>query len=108
MLSKPNVKEVMPKVGNRYQSVLALAKRARQIESDRLVKRAECKEKNKECKDECKDCVYDAVNRASEEISEGKVYIKIDGEYAVTPESEMEKEIKEAQEEARLAQENKE
>ena len=47
MLSKPNVKEVMPKVGNRYQSVLALAKRARQIEAERLVKRGECKEKNK-------------------------------------------------------------
>ena len=26
MLSKPNVKEVMPKVGNRYQSVLAKKK----------------------------------------------------------------------------------
>ena len=39
MLSKPNVKEIIPRVGNRYQSVLALAKRARQIEADRLVKR---------------------------------------------------------------------
>ena len=41
MLSKPNVKEVVPKVGNRYESVLALAKRARQIESARSAKRKE-------------------------------------------------------------------
>ena len=34
----------------------------------------------------------------NEEIADGKVYVKIKGEYAVTPESEMEREIKEAQE----------
>ena len=38
MLSKPNVKEIMPKVGNRYQSVLAIAKRAREITDDIVLK----------------------------------------------------------------------
>ena len=44
MLSKPNVKEILPKVGNRYQSVLAISKRARQIESETLEKRKAAKE----------------------------------------------------------------
>jgi len=94
MLSKPNVKEVMPKVGNRYQSVLALAKRAREIEEKR-VREAEAK-----AVAIADRCIEDSVNIAAKEILEGKVYIKINGEYAVTPEAEMEKEIKEAQEEA--------
>lgn len=104
MLSKPNVKEVMPKVGNRYQSVLAISKRARQIEAETLEKRKNCKEalkqtgKEPNCKvGDCKECVFDAVDRAAKEIRDGKIYIKIDGEYAVTPQSEMEREIKEAQ-----------
>ena len=94
MLSKPNVKEIIPKVGNRYESVLALAKRARQIESARSAKRKECKEKNVEFTED----MSDAVDIAAKEIADGKVYVKIKGEYAVTPESEMEREIKEAQE----------
>ena len=94
MLSKPNVKEIIPKVGNRYESVLALAKRARQIESARSGKRKECKEKNVEFTED----MSDAVDIAAKEIADGKVYVKIKGEYAVTPESEMEREIKEAQE----------
>ena len=40
---------------------------------------------------------FDAVDRAAKEIVDGKIYIKIDGKYAVTPQSEMEREIKEAQ-----------
>ena len=32
MLSKPNVNDLMEKAGNRYESVIAIAKRARQIE----------------------------------------------------------------------------
>ncbi len=100
MLSKPNVKEIVPKVGNRYQSVIALAKRAREIEAARSAKRKECKEKNIEFNED----MSDAVDIAAKEIAEGKVYVKVKGEYAVTPESEMEREIKEAQE-ARLEQE---
>ena len=52
------------------------------------------KEKNTEFTED----MSDAVDIAAKEIAEGKVYVKIKGEYAVTPESEMEREIKEAQE----------
>ena len=52
MLSKPNVKEVMPRVGNRYQSVLAISKRARKLEAQRLEKFNQNKEKIKEGKEE--------------------------------------------------------
>lgn len=34
MLSDPNVKKIVPKVGNRYQAALAIAKRARDIEKE--------------------------------------------------------------------------
>lgn len=104
MLSKPNVKEIIPKVGNRYESVLALAKRARQIESARSAKRKECKEKNTEFTED----MSDAVDIAAKEIADGKVYVKIKGEYAVTPESEMEREIKEAQEAMQEKEKDKE
>lgn len=36
MLSKPNVEELMPKVGSRYDVALSVAKRARQISDKRL------------------------------------------------------------------------
>ncbi len=104
MLSKPNVKEILPKVGNRYQSVLAISKRARQIESETLEKRKAAKEalkaagKELNAKDtDFSEYTFDAVDRAAKEIVDGKIYIKIDGKYAVTPQSEMEREIKEAQ-----------
>ncbi len=102
MLSKPNVKEILPKVGNRYQSVLALSKRARQIEKRRLDIRNNLKERkverdSKEYKELDEECLNEAVNQASEEIAQGKVYIKINGEYTITPESEMEREIREMQ-----------
>ena len=32
MLSNPNVSQIIPKAGNRYESALAIAKRARNIE----------------------------------------------------------------------------
>ena len=38
MLSDPNVKKIVPKVGNRYQAALAIAKRARDIEKRRVHK----------------------------------------------------------------------
>ena len=98
MLSKPNVKEIVPKVGNRYQSVLAIAKRARKIEKDRLEKFNQNKDIIKEGKEDYSEYVFDAVDRAAKEIADGKIYIKIDGKYAVTPEVELEKEIREAQE----------
>ncbi len=98
MLSKPNVKEIVPKVGNRYQSVLAIAKRARKIEKDRLEKFNQNKDRIKEGKEDYSEYVFDAVDRAAKDIADGKIYIKIDGKYAVTPEVELEKEIREAQE----------
>lgn len=98
MLSKPNVKEIIPKVGNRYQSVLAIAKRARKLEADRAEKYNQNKDKIKEGKEDYSEYVFDAVDRAAKEITEGKIYVKINGEYAVTPEVELEKEIRQAQE----------
>ena len=64
MLSKPNVKEIVPKVGNRYQSVLAIAKRARKIEKDRLEKFNQNKDRIKEGKEDYSEYVFDAVDRA--------------------------------------------
>ena len=49
-------------------------------------------------KEDYSDYVFDAVDRAAKEITEGKIYVKINGEYAVTPEAELEKEIRQAQE----------
>lgn len=72
MLSKPNVKEIMPKVGNRYQAALAISKRARNIEDRRVAEN----DRN----------IHDAVDLAAEEIVNGKAYVKIDGEYVIEPE----------------------
>ena len=52
----------------------------------------------KEGKEDYSEYVFDAVDRAAKEIVDGKVYIKINGQYSVTPESELEKEIREVQE----------
>lgn len=65
MLSNPNVSEVMPKVGNRYESALAIAKRARNIEARRIA------ENDPEIKD--------AVDIAAQEIVDGKVEVIIKG-----------------------------
>ena len=64
MLSDPNVTKIMPKVGNRYESALAIAKRARNIETRRLV--------------ENDPDIKDAVDIAAKEIVEGKVEVIID------------------------------
>lgn len=71
MLSKPNVKEIMPKAGNRYQAALALSKRARNIEERRV--------------SESDTDIRDAVDLASEEIFEEKAYVKVNGEYIIEP-----------------------
>lgn len=63
MLSNPNVSEIMPKVGNRYESALAVSKRARNIEARRIL------ENDPEIKD--------AVDIAATEIAEGKVTVTI-------------------------------
>ncbi len=97
MLSKPNVKEIIPRVGNRYQSVLAISKRARKLEAERLEKFNQNKEKIRDGKEDYSEYVFDAVDRAAKEIANGEVYIKIDGQYTITPEAELEKEIMEAQ-----------
>lgn len=64
MLSNPNVSEIMPKVGNRYESALAIAKRARNIEARRVA--------------ENDPDIKDAVDIAAKEISEGKVNVIIE------------------------------
>ncbi len=74
MLSDPNVKKIMPKAGNRYQSALALAKRARSIENRRVI--------------EGDDCIKDAVDIAAQEIVDGKVLVKYKNEYVCKPEEE--------------------
>lgn len=67
MLSSPNVNDLMPKAGSRYETVLAIAKRARVIATKRL-ERGDLN-------------VKDAVDLASKEINEEKALVKIDGEY---------------------------
>lgn len=71
MLSDPNVSKIAPKVGNRYEAALAVAKRAREIEKERL------EQENPDIKD--------AVDIAAEEIASEKVYVKKGGEYVVRP-----------------------
>lgn len=80
MLSDPNVSQVMPKVGNRYEAALAIAKRARNIEERR------CAEGSRDIKD--------AVDIAAKEIAEEKVYVKIHGEYVIEPKENFEEEEK--------------
>lgn len=71
MLAKPNVKEVMPKVGNRYESALAIAKRARDIEKRRI--------------SEGSSDIRDAVDIAAEEIANEESYVKKNGQYVIEP-----------------------
>lgn len=72
MLSNPNVSQIIPKAGNRYESALAIAKRARNIENKRVV------EGNRD--------ITDSVDIAAKEIAEGKVKVKKNGEYVVKEE----------------------
>ncbi|MDO4283003.1 MAG: DNA-directed RNA polymerase subunit omega [Clostridia bacterium] len=85
MLSDPNVKKIMPKAGNRYQSALAIAKRARNIENRRVI--------------EGDNCIKDAVDIAAQEIVDGKVLVKFKGEYVCKPEEKAETEITQKEEE---------
>ena len=72
MLSNPNVSQIIPKAGNRYESALAIAKRARNIENKRVV--------------EGSRDITDSVDIAAKEIAEGKVKVKKNGEYVVKEE----------------------
>lgn len=72
MLSNPNVSQIIPKVGNRYESALAIAKRARNIENRRII--------------EGDNDITDAVDIAAKEIAEGKAKVKKNGEYVVKEE----------------------
>ena len=71
MLSDPNVKKICPKVGNRYEAALAISKRARDIAQKRY------EENDPEIKD--------PVDIASEEIADGKAFVKMHGKYVVEP-----------------------
>ncbi len=71
MLSNPNVKQIMPKVGNRYETALAIAKRARNIEKRRVL--------------EGSTDIRDAVDIAAEEIATEKSYVRINGQFVVEP-----------------------
>jgi DNA-directed RNA polymerase omega subunit len=64
MLSNPNVSQIMPKVGNRYESALAIAKRARNIEARRVAQN--------------ESDIKNAVDIASQEIAEGLVKVRIE------------------------------
>lgn len=81
MLSDPNVKQILPKVGNRYEAALALAKRARNIENKRVI--------------EGDPCIKDAVDIAGTEIANGTVRVKIHGKYVCEEEKESVEEEKE-------------
>ncbi len=74
MLSDPNVKEITPKVGNRYEAAIALAKRARMIEK----RRVETGDRD----------ITDAVDVAGKEIAEEKVFVKKDGKFVVESKNE--------------------
>lgn len=67
MLANPNINQILPKVGNRYEAAIALSKRARKIAQIRL-------------EEESTD-IRDTVDVAAEEIAEGKVYVKKNGSY---------------------------
>ena len=85
MLSNPNVKQIMPKVGNRYECALAIAKRARYIEKKRIMTGS-------------RD-ITDSVDVAAKEIANGEAFVKINGKYVVSPDEENVKDIEENKEE---------
>lgn len=61
MLAKPNAKDIMPKVGTRYEVAVAVAKRARQISEERI--------------EEGNPDISDPVDVAAKEIDSEKVKI---------------------------------
>ena len=78
MLSDPNVKKIVPKVGNRYQAALAIAKRARDIEKRRVI--------------ENDPDITDAVDIAGKVIAEEKVFVKINDKFTIDPQEEQSEE----------------
>lgn len=73
MLSKPNVNDLMKKVGSRYEAALAIAKRAREISADKL---------------SAGDfSIKDTVDLAANEIFDEKTLVKIDGVYSIKDDS---------------------
>ncbi len=74
MLSNPNVDDLMAKAGNRYETTLAIAKRARVIANRRLEKGFLS--------------IKDTVDIAAQEIHEGTALVKLDGEYVSKQEDE--------------------
>lgn len=78
MLSDPNVKKIVPKVGNRYQAALAIAKRARDIEKRRVI--------------ENDPDITDAVDIAGKEIADEKVFVKIGDKFTIDPQEEQHEE----------------
>lgn len=89
MLSDPNIGAIVPKVGNRYEAVLAIAKRARNIENKRVI--------------EGDNSIKDAVDIASIEIAEEKVFVRKAGKYVIEPNVEIDFE-----EELKINEEDKE
>ncbi|MEG0872436.1 MAG: DNA-directed RNA polymerase subunit omega [Clostridia bacterium] len=74
MLSDPNISKIIPKVGNRYEAALAISKRARNIENRRVI--------------EGDSDIRDAVDVASIEIAEEKVYVKKGGVFVIDQEKQ--------------------
>ena len=71
MLTNTNVKQKMPKVGNRYETALAIAKRARNIEKRRIM--------------EGSNDIRDSVDLAAEEIANEKAYVRKNGQFVIEP-----------------------
>lgn len=94
MLSNPNINKISPKVGNRYESALALSRRARDIENRRVI--------------EGDPAIKDAVDIAALEIAEGKAHVKMNGEYIIEPEIIKERRENELQAALEAAEEKEE
>ncbi len=75
MLSEPNVNEILPKVGNRYEAAVAIAKRARDIEKRRI--------------SEGDTDITDAVDIASKEIANESVYVLKNKKFVIDPNKEI-------------------
>lgn len=61
MLAKPNAKDIMSKVGTRYETAVAVAKRAREISEERI--------------EEGNPDISDPVDVAAKQIDEDKIKV---------------------------------